>query len=67
MRCSFHETHLKGYNYHQHFNSIKDHGQKLALTSAKGFCITQAWKKALDCVKRAANPGGAGIRLFGVA
>ena len=24
MRCSFHVTHLKGYNYHKHFNSIKD-------------------------------------------
>lgn len=36
MRCSFHITHLKGYNYHKHFNSIKDHWRKLALISAKG-------------------------------
>lgn len=36
MRCSFHITHLKGYNYHKHFNSIKDHWRKLALISTKG-------------------------------
>lgn len=39
MRCSFHVTHLKGYNYHKHFNSIKDLWQRFALTSAKGFCL----------------------------
>lgn len=67
MRCSFHITHLKGYNYHKHFNSIEDHWQKLALISAEGLCIIQAWKKTTYHVKRVTNPGEAGIRLFGVA
>lgn len=40
MRCSFHITHLKGYNYHKHLNSIKGHWQKLGFISAEGLCLS---------------------------
>lgn len=64
MRCSFHITHLKGYNYHKHFNSIKDHWQKLAFGSPKELCLCMGLQQAESCV-RVPSPGEASIRLLG--
>lgn len=52
MRCSFHITHLKGYNYHKHLTPLKITGKSLLLHQQKGSAFTQAWEKATYDVEK---------------